>query len=202
MGREIESGVDVIITFFCDSRQFSAKKMAFFLKTNVLIRISQKVAVFCTKRRPFFRQIFLAKMSFIRLEQRRELLSASRLRDRQSSRLRDPRSSRLRKAAASLRRGPRLDPYPEAAQAFPLAPCSYGWKPMDQCYDFVNLLAVSSYFDLKYSKAEKKYYCGFQENRQHFFAELCLPYTWGQCYDHNFRRKNCRFYLHKTNAML
>jgi hypothetical protein len=30
-------GVDVMITIFCDFCQFSAKKMAFFLNTNVMI---------------------------------------------------------------------------------------------------------------------------------------------------------------------
>jgi hypothetical protein len=32
-------GVDVRITIFCDFRQFSAKKLAFFSKTNVMIKI-------------------------------------------------------------------------------------------------------------------------------------------------------------------
>jgi hypothetical protein len=31
-------GVDVMITIFCDFRQFSAKKLAFFSITNVMIR--------------------------------------------------------------------------------------------------------------------------------------------------------------------
>jgi hypothetical protein len=33
------SGVDGLITIFCDFRQFSAKKLAFFSKTNVMIKI-------------------------------------------------------------------------------------------------------------------------------------------------------------------
>jgi hypothetical protein len=40
-----KSGVDVMITFFCDFCQFSAKKMAFFSKTNVMINFLQKLAV-------------------------------------------------------------------------------------------------------------------------------------------------------------
>jgi hypothetical protein len=32
-------GIDVMITIFCDFRQFSAKKLAFFSKTNVMIKI-------------------------------------------------------------------------------------------------------------------------------------------------------------------
>jgi hypothetical protein len=37
---------DVMITSFCDLCQFSAEKMAFFLGTNVVIEILQKLAVF------------------------------------------------------------------------------------------------------------------------------------------------------------
>jgi hypothetical protein len=39
-------GVDVIVTIFCD---LTAKEMAFFLKTNFMIHVLQKLAVFCTK---------------------------------------------------------------------------------------------------------------------------------------------------------
>jgi hypothetical protein len=39
-------GVDVMITIFCDCRQFSAKKLAFFSKTNVMINILQNLALF------------------------------------------------------------------------------------------------------------------------------------------------------------
>jgi hypothetical protein len=39
-------GVDVMITIFCDFRQFSAKKMAFFSKTNVMIKILHILALF------------------------------------------------------------------------------------------------------------------------------------------------------------
>jgi hypothetical protein len=34
-----QSGVDVMITIFCDYRQFSAEKMSFFSKTDVMIKI-------------------------------------------------------------------------------------------------------------------------------------------------------------------
>jgi hypothetical protein len=43
-------GVDVMITIFCDFPQFSAKKLAFFLNTNVMI-----------KKTPIFLQKFSAK---------------------------------------------------------------------------------------------------------------------------------------------
>jgi hypothetical protein len=39
-------GVDVMITIFCDFRQFGAKKMAFFSKTNVMIKILHNLALF------------------------------------------------------------------------------------------------------------------------------------------------------------
>jgi hypothetical protein len=39
-------GVDVMITIFCDFRQFSAKKMEFFSKTNVMIKILLNLALF------------------------------------------------------------------------------------------------------------------------------------------------------------
>jgi hypothetical protein len=40
------SGADVMITIFCDFRQFSAKKLAFFSKTNVMIKILHNLALF------------------------------------------------------------------------------------------------------------------------------------------------------------
>jgi hypothetical protein len=49
------SGVDVMITIFCDFRQFSAKKLAFFSKINVMIKFLQKLAVVRAKKRQFFR---------------------------------------------------------------------------------------------------------------------------------------------------
>jgi hypothetical protein len=39
-------GVDVMITIFCDFRQFSAKKLAFFSKTNVMIKVLHNLALF------------------------------------------------------------------------------------------------------------------------------------------------------------
>jgi hypothetical protein len=42
----LHTGVDAMITIFCDFRRFSAKKMAFFLKTNVMIETLQQLAVF------------------------------------------------------------------------------------------------------------------------------------------------------------
>jgi hypothetical protein len=50
-----QPGVDVMITIFCDFRQFSAKKLAFFSKTNVMIKILHNLALFCVKKRHFFR---------------------------------------------------------------------------------------------------------------------------------------------------
>jgi hypothetical protein len=40
-----QSGVDVMITIFCNFCQFSAKKLAFFSKTNAIIKFSPKLAV-------------------------------------------------------------------------------------------------------------------------------------------------------------
>jgi hypothetical protein len=41
---KFEPGVDVMITIFCDFCQFLEKKLAFFSKTNVMIKFLQKVA--------------------------------------------------------------------------------------------------------------------------------------------------------------
>jgi hypothetical protein len=38
-------GVDVMITIFCDFWQFSAKKLAFFSKTNAMIKILHNLAL-------------------------------------------------------------------------------------------------------------------------------------------------------------
>jgi hypothetical protein len=38
-------GVDVMITIFCEFRQFSAKKLAFFSKTNVMTKILRNSAL-------------------------------------------------------------------------------------------------------------------------------------------------------------
>jgi hypothetical protein len=39
-------GVDVMITIFCDFRQFSAKKLAFFSQTNIKIKNFHNLALF------------------------------------------------------------------------------------------------------------------------------------------------------------
>jgi hypothetical protein len=51
-------GVDVMITIFCDFRQFSAKKLAFFSKTNVMIIIFAKTSSSLSKKRQFFAKFF------------------------------------------------------------------------------------------------------------------------------------------------
>jgi hypothetical protein len=48
------SGVDVMITIFCTFCQFSSKKLAFFLKTNVMIKILLNLSVFWVVKRQFF----------------------------------------------------------------------------------------------------------------------------------------------------
>jgi hypothetical protein len=50
-----QSGVDVIITIFCDFYPFSAKKLAFFSKTNVMITIFAKTSFVLRQKRQFFR---------------------------------------------------------------------------------------------------------------------------------------------------
>jgi hypothetical protein len=39
-------GVDIMITIFCNFRQFLAKKVAFFSKTNVMIKSLHNLALF------------------------------------------------------------------------------------------------------------------------------------------------------------
>jgi hypothetical protein len=56
------SGVDVMIIIFCDFRQFSAKKLAFFSKTNVIIKIFAKTSSSLSKKRQYFRYIFRRKL--------------------------------------------------------------------------------------------------------------------------------------------
>jgi hypothetical protein len=51
-------GVDVMITIFCDFLQFSAKKLAVFSKTNVMIKILHNLALFWVKNANFFAEIF------------------------------------------------------------------------------------------------------------------------------------------------
>jgi hypothetical protein len=51
-------GVDVMIIIFCDFWQFSAKKIAFFSKTNVMIKILHNLALFWVKNAYFFAKCF------------------------------------------------------------------------------------------------------------------------------------------------
>jgi hypothetical protein len=53
------SGVDDMITIFCDFWRFSAKKMAFFSKTNVMIKILHNVSLFWAKNANFFVETIL-----------------------------------------------------------------------------------------------------------------------------------------------
>jgi hypothetical protein len=50
-------GVDVMITIFCDFRQFSAKKLAFFVKNQCYDQnFCINLPLFWVKKRHFFRQ--------------------------------------------------------------------------------------------------------------------------------------------------
>jgi hypothetical protein len=51
-------GVDVMITIFCDFSLFSPKKLAFFSKTNVMIKILHNLALFWDKNANFFAEFF------------------------------------------------------------------------------------------------------------------------------------------------
>jgi hypothetical protein len=51
----LDPGVDVMITIFCDFCQFSAKKLAFFSKNNVMITIFAKTSSSWSKKRQLFR---------------------------------------------------------------------------------------------------------------------------------------------------
>jgi hypothetical protein len=53
--------MDVMIIIFGVFCQFSAKKLAFFSKTNVMITIFAKTSISLSKKRQFFRQIFRRK---------------------------------------------------------------------------------------------------------------------------------------------
>jgi hypothetical protein len=53
-----KSGVNVMITIFCDFSQFSAKKLAFFLNTNVMIKNLHNLALFSVKNANFFAEFF------------------------------------------------------------------------------------------------------------------------------------------------
>jgi hypothetical protein len=50
-----------MITIFCHFSQFSAKKLAFFLNTNVMINFFQKFSFVLSQKRQFFRKIFRQK---------------------------------------------------------------------------------------------------------------------------------------------
>jgi hypothetical protein len=52
------AGTDVMITIFCDFCQFSAKKLAFFSKTNVMIKFLNNLALFWVKNANFFAEFF------------------------------------------------------------------------------------------------------------------------------------------------
>jgi hypothetical protein len=54
----IYPGTDVMITIFCDFYQFSAKKLAFFSKTNVMIKFLHNLALFRVKNANFFAEFF------------------------------------------------------------------------------------------------------------------------------------------------
>jgi hypothetical protein len=56
--QKIFPGVDVMITIFGDFWQFSAKKLAFFSKTNVMIKILHILALFCVKNANIFAKFF------------------------------------------------------------------------------------------------------------------------------------------------
>jgi hypothetical protein len=51
-------GTDVMITIFCDFCQFLAKKLAFFSKTNVMIKFLHNLALFRVKNGNFFAEFF------------------------------------------------------------------------------------------------------------------------------------------------
>jgi hypothetical protein len=52
------SGVDVMITIFSEFCQFSPKKLAFFSKTNVMIKILHNLALFWVKNANFIAEFF------------------------------------------------------------------------------------------------------------------------------------------------
>jgi hypothetical protein len=51
-----------MIIIFCDFRQFSAKKLAFFSKTNVMINFFQNLALFWVKNANIFAKFFGANI--------------------------------------------------------------------------------------------------------------------------------------------
>jgi hypothetical protein len=54
----LRTGVDVIITIFYDFPQFSAKKLAFFLNTNVMIKFFSKFSFVWSQKRQFLAKFF------------------------------------------------------------------------------------------------------------------------------------------------
>jgi hypothetical protein len=56
-----QPGVDVMITIFCDFCQFSAKKLAFFSKTYVMINCFSKFGFVLSHKRQFFANCFRRK---------------------------------------------------------------------------------------------------------------------------------------------
>jgi hypothetical protein len=55
--------VDVMMTIFCNLQQLSSKKLAYLLKTIVMINFLHNFALFCVKNAKFF-AIFSAKIFF------------------------------------------------------------------------------------------------------------------------------------------
>jgi hypothetical protein len=60
---DLGSGVDVIITIFCDFCQFSAKKIGVFPKYHCYDPIFKKITFVVSQKRQFFSQNFSAKIS-------------------------------------------------------------------------------------------------------------------------------------------
>jgi hypothetical protein len=52
-------GADVMITIFCDFSQSSAKKLAFFLNSNVMINFFSEFSFVLSQKRQFFRENIL-----------------------------------------------------------------------------------------------------------------------------------------------
>jgi hypothetical protein len=46
-----------MITIFCDFSKFSAKKLAFFLNTNVMANFFKKISFVFSQKRQYFRKI-------------------------------------------------------------------------------------------------------------------------------------------------
>jgi hypothetical protein len=61
---QLRAGVDVMIKIFCDFSQICAKKLAFFLNTNVMINCFQNLALFWVKNDEIFFAKFFGKNIF------------------------------------------------------------------------------------------------------------------------------------------